>query len=95
MTSRFKQPMWIVPLMIAGLVALFGWWGNHELRRTIEQQLQASSGLSNADYTVLAVLSEAPEGRPPMKFSQSSRTGPHRRSNAAARRSERSSRSPW
>jgi hypothetical protein len=65
------------------------------LRARIEQQLQASSGLSNADYTVLAVLSEAPEGRPPMKFSQSSRTGPHRRSNAAARRSERSSRSPW
>ena len=33
------------------------------LRARIEQQLQASSGLSNADYTVLAVLSEAPEGR--------------------------------
>ncbi len=33
------------------------------LRTRIEQQLQASSGLSNADYTVLAVLSEAPGGR--------------------------------
>lgn len=33
------------------------------LRTRIEQQLQASSGLSNADYTVLAVLSEAPDGR--------------------------------
>lgn len=33
------------------------------LRTRIEQQLQASSGLSNADYTVLALLSEAPEGR--------------------------------
>jgi DNA-binding MarR family transcriptional regulator len=33
------------------------------LRMRIEQQLQASSGLSSADYTVLAVLSEAPEGR--------------------------------
>ncbi|WP_030187415.1 MarR family winged helix-turn-helix transcriptional regulator [Streptomyces sp. NRRL S-813] len=33
------------------------------LRTRIEQQLQASSGLSNADYTVLSVLSEAPEGR--------------------------------
>lgn len=30
------------------------------LRIRIEQQLQACSGLSNADYTVLAVLSEAP-----------------------------------
>ncbi|NEA43885.1 MarR family transcriptional regulator [Streptomyces sp. SID11385] len=33
------------------------------LRTRIEQQLQAGSGLSNADYTVLAVLSEASEGR--------------------------------
>jgi DNA-binding MarR family transcriptional regulator len=33
------------------------------LRARIEQQLQASSGLSNADYTVLTVLSEAPGGR--------------------------------
>jgi len=33
------------------------------LRNRIEQQLQASSGLSNADYTVLALLSEAPGGR--------------------------------
>jgi DNA-binding MarR family transcriptional regulator len=33
------------------------------LRTRIEQQLQAGSGLSFADYAVLAVLSEAPEGR--------------------------------
>jgi DNA-binding MarR family transcriptional regulator len=33
------------------------------LRTRIEQQLQASSGLPYADYSVLAVLSEAPEGR--------------------------------
>jgi DNA-binding MarR family transcriptional regulator len=33
------------------------------LRLRIERQLQAASGLSNADYTVLAVLSEAPDGR--------------------------------
>ncbi|CCH32657.1 MarR family transcriptional regulator [Actinosynnema sp. NPDC047251] len=33
------------------------------LRTRIEQQLQAGSGLSNADYTVLALLSEAPDGR--------------------------------
>ncbi|MDR7319922.1 MULTISPECIES: MarR family winged helix-turn-helix transcriptional regulator [Catenuloplanes] len=33
------------------------------LRNRIEQQLQADSGLSNADYTVLALLSEAPGGR--------------------------------
>ena len=33
------------------------------LRARIEQQLQAGSGLSTADYTVLTALSEAPDGR--------------------------------
>jgi DNA-binding MarR family transcriptional regulator len=33
------------------------------LRTRIEQQLQASSGLSLADYAVLSLLSEAPDGR--------------------------------
>jgi DNA-binding MarR family transcriptional regulator len=33
------------------------------LRARLEQQLQATSGLSNADYTVLALLSEAPDRR--------------------------------
>ncbi|WP_219518339.1 MarR family winged helix-turn-helix transcriptional regulator [Nonomuraea ceibae] len=33
------------------------------LRARIEQQLQAVGGLSNADYTVLALLSEAPGRR--------------------------------
>ncbi|TDE57787.1 MarR family transcriptional regulator [Nonomuraea mesophila] len=34
-----------------------------QLRNRIEQQLQASSDLSNADYTVLALLSETPGRR--------------------------------
>ena len=33
------------------------------LRGRIEQQLQADSGLSNADYSVLVALSEAPDGQ--------------------------------
>jgi len=33
------------------------------LRGRLEQQLQADSGLSNADYTVLVALSEATSGR--------------------------------
>jgi len=33
------------------------------LRGRIEQQLQADSGLSNADYSVLVALSEAPNGQ--------------------------------
>ena len=39
--ARLKQPTWIVPLVIAVLVAVFGWWGNVRLRHTIEQQLTA------------------------------------------------------
>ena len=56
MTSRFKQPIWIVPLVVAGLVALSGFWGNHELRRAIEQQLrdQLTSTL-NANLTALEI----------------------------------------
>jgi len=41
MTDRLRQPLWIVPLAIAGLVALFGWWGNSRLRQTIVAQLKA------------------------------------------------------
>ncbi len=56
MTSRFKQPIWMVPLVIAGLVALFGWWGNHELRQTIEQQLKAQlTSTLNANVTALEI----------------------------------------
>jgi len=55
-TSRFKQPIWMLPLVIAGLVALFGWWGNHELRQTIEQQLQAQlTSTLNANVTALEI----------------------------------------
>ena len=41
MTRRFKQPIWILPLLIAGLVAVVGWWGNEWLRQTVELQLHA------------------------------------------------------
>ena len=44
------------PLVIAGLVALFGWWGNHQLRRTIEQQLQSQlTSTLNANVTALEI----------------------------------------
>ena len=56
MTNRFKQPIWMVPLAIAGLVALVGWWGNHQLRRTIEQQLQSQlTSTLNANVTALEI----------------------------------------
>jgi eukaryotic-like serine/threonine-protein kinase len=54
--ARFKQPLWIVPLVIAVLVAIFGWWGNLRLRHTIEQQLQAQLNTTlNANATALQI----------------------------------------
>jgi hypothetical protein len=40
MIGASKQS-WIVALAAAGIVALFGWWGDHRLRQTIEDQLAA------------------------------------------------------
>ena len=46
----------MLPLVSAGLVALFGWWGNHELRQTIEQQLQTQlTSTLNANVTALEI----------------------------------------
>jgi hypothetical protein len=46
----------MLPLVIAGLVALFGWWGNHTLRQTIEQQLQSQlTSTLNANVTALEI----------------------------------------
>src|SRR5213593_4534389 len=56
MTGRVKQPIWVVPLAIAGLVALFGWWGNARLRQTIEAQLKAVlTGTLDANVTALEI----------------------------------------
>ena len=54
MENRLKQPYWIVPLGIAVLVAVFGWWGNTRLRHTIEQQLTAQLK-SNLDANATAL----------------------------------------
>ena len=54
MARRFKQPIWIVPLIVAGLVALTGWWGNARLRETIRQQLRAKLA-STLDANVAAL----------------------------------------
>ena len=46
----------MLPLVIAGLVALFGWWGNRELRQTIEQQLRSQlTSTLNANVTALEI----------------------------------------
>src|ERR1022692_4293989 len=56
MTGRFKVPIWIVPLMIAALVAGFGWWGNVRLRDTIEEELKAQlTATLDANVTALDI----------------------------------------
>src|SRR5882672_6839031 len=56
MTRRFKLPLWVLPLAIAGLVAVLGWWGNGRLRETIEDQLKAQlSATLNANVTALGI----------------------------------------
>ena len=39
-SSSSRPPIWIVPLAVAGLVAVFGWWGHARLRQTIEAELK-------------------------------------------------------
>ena len=56
MRGRIKLPLWILPLAIAGLVAVLGWWGNDRLRDTIESQLRAQlTATLNANVTALGI----------------------------------------
>ena len=56
MRNFFKQPLWTVPLVIAALVALFGWWGNLRLRDTIQNQLRDQlSATLRANVTALEI----------------------------------------
>jgi hypothetical protein len=56
MTGRLKQLVWMLPLALAGLVAVLGWWGNARLRETIEGQIQAQLAATlNANVTALGI----------------------------------------
>ena len=56
MPGRFKLPLWLLPVFIAALVALFGWWGNERLRDTIEGGLRTQlSTTLNANVTALGI----------------------------------------
>jgi len=58
MWGLFKPPIWILPLVIAGLVAGFGWWGNHQLRSTVQAGVNAQlSATLNANVTALGIWS--------------------------------------
>jgi serine/threonine protein kinase len=56
MTGRWKQLIWMLPLAIAGLVAVLGWWGNQRLRETIEDELKAQlTATLTANVTALGI----------------------------------------
>jgi len=56
MIGRFKPPLWVFPLVIAALVAIFGWWGNLRLQGIIENELRAQLGTTlNANVTALEI----------------------------------------
>jgi eukaryotic-like serine/threonine-protein kinase len=56
MIGRSKQLIWLLPLALAALVAVLGWWGNGRLRDTIDGQLKAQlSATLNANVTALGI----------------------------------------
>src|SRR5262245_48388122 len=56
MINRLKLPVWVVPLAIAGLVAVFGWWADERLRQTIKGQLEAELAATlEANVTALKI----------------------------------------
>jgi serine/threonine protein kinase len=56
MVGRSKLPIWIIPLMIAVLVALVGWWGSFRLRDAIETNLKADlTSTLSANVTALDI----------------------------------------
>ena len=56
MSQRIKLPLWTLPLVIAALVAVLGWWGNGRLRATIEEELKTQLSVTlNANVTALGI----------------------------------------
>ncbi len=54
--ARFRQPIWLMPLVVAALVALLGWFGQSRLQHTIATQLQAELATTlNANVTALTI----------------------------------------
>jgi len=56
MFTHFKLPLWVLPLVIAVLVAVVGWWGNRQLGQIIEENLKAQLTTTlNANVTALGI----------------------------------------
>ena len=51
--------IWLVPLLLALLVGGVGWWADHELHRTIQQELRGDlQSTLNANVTALEIWME-------------------------------------
>jgi hypothetical protein len=54
--SRYQLPIWVLPLFIAAIVALVGWWGNEQLSQAIDDQLKAElESTLDANVTALKI----------------------------------------
>jgi eukaryotic-like serine/threonine-protein kinase len=48
--------MWIMPMALAGLVAVLGWWGNGRLRETVQEEVKSDLAATlNANVTALEI----------------------------------------
>ncbi len=56
--GHLKRAIWILPLAIAALVAVLGWWSDVRLRETIQDQLRTQLAATlNANVTALEIWS--------------------------------------
>jgi hypothetical protein len=56
MKSYLRAPIWVVPLTVAGLVAVLGWWGNQRLRQTVNEEVRSDLvGTLDANVTALEI----------------------------------------
>lgn len=58
MSNKRNQPVWMIPLVVAILVALLGWWGNDRLHQTIAESLRTElDSTLDANVTALEIWS--------------------------------------
>jgi hypothetical protein len=73
---RLRQPVWIVPLAIAGFVGVFGWWGNGRLRQTIEEELKSDlTAALDANVTALEIWTKTSDFYGASRRAHALRTG--------------------
>jgi hypothetical protein len=56
MKGHFRPPLWIVPLVLAGMVAVLGWWGNQRLHDTVAEEVRSDLAATlDANVTALEI----------------------------------------